>query len=498
MKNILQHTVALVLIIVMALCVLLNKNGTIQIISALINSPETQSTEEVLQSLSDIYKSNFTNQLAFTDLFGGVQRLLGKRIVGNYEFVKDNAGVMQYYAYGLNTDFSDQVIQLKETCDTLNTPFLYVQCPARVTSSTQFSDGYSPNNDKNQIDLWTSALESAGVDVLDYQAELIDTGEISQKDVFFISDAHMTTESALLGLEAIVQRLENSGVTFENKDIVLDWNNQYMIDSREFLGSYSKSTGKFFCAHDSFNMYLPKFSTSLAFWDANGTVIRQGTFEQALLNGYELDPASDLNTYWVTNYGNYPQATYSYQNNAFPDGSSILLIMDSMGLSLSTYLSLMCSNVTIVDPRYTNSGALLSSILDSRSFDAVIVLQSTTLAGHELLFQKDSLQAEIVSQDLPDQLTAGKTATFSVTVKNTGKNSWSEESQVRLGIFLNGADCGARAYIPSGVTIAPGETYTFTFTDLTLPAAGTKMEFYMLQEGVTYFGDRVQANAIIN
>ena len=70
---------------------------------------------------------------------------------------------------------------------------------------------------------------------------------------------------------------------------------------------------------------------------------------------------------------------------------------------------------------------------------------------------------------------------------------------VRLGIFQNGVDCGygGRAYLPAGVSVAPGETYTFTFQDFVPSIPGAKLEFTMLQEGITYFGERREADTEI-
>lgn len=304
----------------------------------------------------------------------------------------------------------------------------------------------------------------------------------------------MTTEAELYNLDSIVKALEKKGIAFNNMNTVLDWNNEYSIDSRPFLGNLSKSTGRFYGKTDTFNIYIPKYHTNLSYVDEKGQIVRTGLFEDTLLNGYQLNSSSDLNTYWVTEYGSFTQPTYSFINNDLPNGSSILLVMDSMGFRTASYLSLMCSKVTIVDPRYGNDGTTLSSVLASNKFDAVVLLQNVSLKDYNLLFNPTSLQSQIVSQNIPSHLVAGKSVTFSVTVKNTGTQTWSEKDQIRLGVFLNDADSGVRAYLPADVTVAPGETYTFTFSDFNPPAAGTKIEFWMLQEGVTYFGDRVPAN----
>jgi len=99
-----------------------------------------------------------------------------------------------------------------------------------------------------------------------------------------------------------------------------------------------------------------------------------------------------------------------------------------------------------------------------------------------------ALGAQIVSTSAPQALLPGQTQNMQVTVKNTGLMSWTSASRIRLGI-INAAG-SARVILPSDVTVAPGQSYTFTYA-VTAPASGSLLlDLQMLQEGIAWFGDK--------
>jgi H+/Cl- antiporter ClcA len=53
-----------------------------------------------VSSLDTVYKNSVINRLSWINLFGTVQRILGKRIIGNYEYIKDEQGFIHYFFGG--------------------------------------------------------------------------------------------------------------------------------------------------------------------------------------------------------------------------------------------------------------------------------------------------------------------------------------------------------------------------------------------------------------
>lgn len=96
-----------------------------------------------------------------------------------------------------------------------------------------------------------------------------------------------------------------------------------------------------------------------------------------------------------------------------------------------------------------------------------------------------------VSQNVPSTMTAGQSYAVSVTMKNTGSNTWTTAGSYNLG-SQNPQDNGtwgvARVGLP--YSVAPGDEVTFNFT-VTAPATlGTyNFQWRMVQDGVEWFGD---------
>ena len=105
------------------------------------------------------------------------------------------------------------------------------------------------------------------------------------------------------------------------------------------------------------------------------------------------------------------------------------------------------------------------------------------------------LDAAIISHTAPITVNHEDSYSFDITVQNTGTKTWSENAKNRLCIWQDGADWGYRLYLPDGVTVKPGEEYTFTLQGFVLPEAeSTYLEFQMLQEGICYFGEKQRAD----
>ena len=102
-----------------------------------------------------------------------------------------------------------------------------------------------------------------------------------------------------------------------------------------------------------------------------------------------------------------------------------------------------------------------------------------------------ALSVMIIGQDFPSDVTVGQSFTGTVTVTNTGSETWTAASNVRLRI--SGSNYDTRSYLPSGTSVAPGQSYTFS-ANLTAPAtAGTwPLTVQMIKEGVMLFGPTMQ------
>jgi RHS repeat-associated protein len=98
--------------------------------------------------------------------------------------------------------------------------------------------------------------------------------------------------------------------------------------------------------------------------------------------------------------------------------------------------------------------------------------------------------SSFVSQTVPQTMTAGQSYAMSVTMKNTGSNTWMAASSYNLGAQnpQDNATWGmARVGLPSSV--APGDDVTFNFTVTAPSTPGTyNCQWRMVQDGVEWFG----------
>jgi len=89
-------------------------------------------------------------------------------------------------------------------------------------------------------------------------------------------------------------------------------------------------------------------------------------------------------------------------------------------------------------------------------------------------------------------MTPGQTATVSVTMRNNGTTIWTRANGFKLG-SQNPQDSTTwgliRVLLPTGVSVAPGQQRTFTFTITAPSTAGTyNFRWRMVKEFVHWFG----------
>lgn len=316
-------------------------------------------------------KSEFPMLSFFRDLKGGVYSLIGKDVVGDYEYIKDSKGYVRIVSDGYDcSSFLNSTINLKAKLDEKNTPFVYVNLP----DSSSYLLGNTSVEGQLPIEL-LNAIKANEVDVLDINEKFRNQQDIYE-DFFFRTDFHFTTNGELFLAKEISDYLaEQHNVNFCNANIVFS-KDEYDISSYPFIGNAVRSIGKYFTQTDNFEVYHPKFDTSLNVFVPQEGLYKTGTFDEAVLNGYENNENNTEYTYWVTDFGHFPSEYYTISNNNIENGANILIICDSTFMRGFSYLSLACESITIFDPRVNGNSVLLGLLLDNNKYDAVIQIGS--------------------------------------------------------------------------------------------------------------------------
>lgn len=455
----------------------------------IVKKYENKYVNDINDSIEDSYRTSFKSRSTFINIYGLIQEVLDKKMIGNFEYIKDNEGFIHMFNGDIDTsEFNNELIKFNDKLNSKGIPFLYVQAPAKkIDNFTNFSEDiiYDTNKTMDQI---IDNLKVNNIEYIDIR-DKIANGEYPKEEVYFKTDIHMKTGTEFWIMQEITEYLENEfHLNFTNKNQVIDKNN-YSIVNKKFLGNLGRSVGKYYTGLDDFELYYPNFETKFDVSNYTNGIIKSGEFQNSVMNGIE---SNDYTTYWVTDYLLWPSPYYNIANKN-GGNNNILVIMDSMGLRTASYLSLLSSNLTILDTRYFFGINYLDSALENMNYDAVIMIQSNNLVNFKI-FSK-GLQAQIISEDTPSEIEFGEKYDIRIKVKNTSDESWSESNLIRLCIWVDGIDTGYHIKIPDGISIKPNEEYTFVLENIDISSFKSKfLEYQMLLEGRTYFGEKVRVD----
>lgn len=349
------------------------------------------------EAIERTYKSEFHMKDSFADLYGLSLNILNKKIVGNFEYVKDNSGFMHSIASASCSDeaaeqFLEDMIILRDELEQREIPMVYVQIPSREL------EGYSdyPSEVFGQtarvIERLIKKLDDSGIEILNIGEHCLnDEDSMNVGQFFFKTDIHLTTDAEMWVGKYVADYLNDNTACEINEDI-FDVN-QYKKESHRFRGNLVKESGCFFSKDDVFDVYYPNYETSMVLDNWLQGIKKEGEFADVLMNG-------GFRTYWVLNYLQWGSPYYKIINNN-QDRNNILMIMDSMCMRMVSYLSIDCHKVTVLDPRYFNGINLINLALENEVYDAVVVCHTSTLFGQSLfpeqveldkLYEMDSVE----------------------------------------------------------------------------------------------------------
>lgn len=330
-------------------------------------SKETESIDfvDISNNLDTQIKSSFSSHHYFKDIKGLIYKILGKEVIGDFEYIKDSGGHVRVISDGYDSSkYITSLGNVKKRLDSKNIPLVFVNL---IDASAQLTGHIDVEGQIHSEIL--DYVKEQNIDYIDIN-EIIDSTTL-QTPAEFRTDFHYTTECELFIAKKISSHLSDKyeiGIA-GNVDIY-DVENYYMV-KYPFRGNTVRSIGKYFTQDDLFITYKPKFKTSFEKIVPQHNTYKTGNFEDTLLNGYEKRDNNDEETYWVTDFGNYPSQYYKITNNEIDDGADLLIVCDSIFMRGFSYLSLGYKSVTIYDPRVDENSALFNLLINN-NYDAVI------------------------------------------------------------------------------------------------------------------------------
>ena len=331
---------------------------------------------------------------SFIQLYGGVQRLLGRRVLGDVDpantvvrLSNDSLQFVDMTQTGPKDTVADNAqaaVAFRDALAEEDIPFLYIMAPQKIgpgMEETLLPEGIADYGN-GYADDFLSILREAGVDTVDLRDILAAEGNWS--DWFFRTDHHWKPEAAFYCYQALTDTLETYGI-FTDPMYTDEANWEKTIYEDYFLGSQGKRVGSLYVGVDDFTAFTPKFPTDMRYDCDFYNIHRSGAMEESVLFPERVAQMDYFNGNPYTYYagGDYPLATVENRQN--PDGSSVLLIRESFSCAITPFLALSCSTLNTIDLRYF-SGNLMDTIQELDP-DLVIMLYGTTSSANETLFQ---------------------------------------------------------------------------------------------------------------
>lgn len=321
----------------------------------------------------------------FIELYGLTQKIMKRNIIAD-------AGYGELYKTSYNQiAFSvgkkdvaselESICKLKYELDQEGIPLLYIQAPFKLQEGNEQLPQNVKDYANDNADRFLDGLDKAGIDYLDLRPSFWSSG-MNQNQLFYNTDHHWTIDGAFYSFGDIVSKL-NKEYHFNINDKYTDINNYKRKTYREFyIGSMGRRVGKAYGGVDDFSLITPNFDTSYTIYEREygGEKIYEGTFEKAVLtNSYMNKNASlDTNRYAVYHGDN---AELEFINHNVKEGK-ILMVKDSFGLPIYSFLSLGVNEVRALDVRLYKES--VSSYAKEHKPDVVLILYNADCFGSSM------------------------------------------------------------------------------------------------------------------
>lgn len=337
----------------------------------------------------EIINSSLDRDHGFIQLYGGIQRLLGRRILEDvdktYTVYKLSDGSLTFVnptpADNLSS-YADAYLEFQAALEERGTPLLYLQAPQKIggQGTPALPAGVTDYGNEN-ADRFLSLIAEGGGSALDLREVLAQDGRL-WTSYFFATDHHWRPETAMLCAEALADYM--NGAYALKLDVSLTDPTRYHVQTYEnfFLGSQGKRAGSLYAGLDDFTVWTPEFPTDFTY--AFQDTVREGPMEESLLFPERLEETDlfQANPYTFYSGGDYPFARIT--NHLNPDGPKIMLLRDSFGCAFTPFLALYCSELTTVDLRYFYDD--FPSYVDWVDPDYVLLLYSPGSLKNDMAF----------------------------------------------------------------------------------------------------------------
>lgn len=318
---------------------------------------------ELVKSAEGIINDNVYEKYKFIDGYSYLQNLMSKNEEANFEVVKDTDGILHYTFFATKPNPVDELVtEVKKFNDGIedkNKKLMYLMTPDKfIKGHTKFETGIPYSYANETADNLLEGLAKDGINSIDLR-ENLDKSGIPSNELFYKTDHHWKTETVFYEYCQLIDMFkENYGLDLDpNKFYTNKENYNFIKYNNSYIGSMGRKAGMYYTGVDDFTIIYPKFKTSYTFYTRTGEIEDnlQGRFEDALISTYPLNLKGDsygleADKYFSYLYGNW--GVVHIHNKDKVNGPKLLFIKDSLAVPLAAFLSTVCSDVYLLDPRY--------------------------------------------------------------------------------------------------------------------------------------------------
>ena len=354
----------------------------------------------VLSEAESAVNSDLDRDHLFIQLYGGVQRLSGRRMIqdmvaGN-TVAKLSTGALNFVNLGTAGQVDQEAVgrraqataELAAKLEVRGIHYLYIAAPQKIQRGAELLPRGLEESGNATCDAYLAELDRLGVDYLDLRPVFESNGIYS--NWFFRTDHHWKPEAAFFAWQYLSGELDLR-YGYETPSILTNpnnWSTRVLDDF--FLGSQGKRVGSLYAGVDDFTIYTPKFDTNLTYTNSDGSFDSSGPFAQSVCFHERVEERDWFNGNPYTYYsgGDYAMATMVNHNN--PKGPKVVLLRESFSCALAPFLALSCSELTTIDLRYF-SGDLMDTIRELEP-DLVLTLYTASSTGLDNMFNFDTTE----------------------------------------------------------------------------------------------------------
>ncbi|WP_129596701.1 alginate O-acetyltransferase AlgX-related protein [Anaerophilus nitritogenes] len=339
--------------------------------------------KKLISKVEDTANDQLLSKMRFIEIYGYLQKLMGKNEINNWSYVKDQNGYIHYGSFYQEDDkelkeYAKQIRRLKENVQSKGTKILFMNPPGKyVPDISKFNKGI-PIRDTNQIqDEFLLYLHNNGVETLDLRKPILESG-LPYEKLFYKTDHHWTIEASFLAFCIIVEDMESRyGIELDPTGFYRDLNNYHIYQyKKSMLGSMGRNVGINYSDLDDFTLITPKFETDLI-WEAKDLdgdkKYKKGSFEEAIL---QLQLLASSNIYSISKYDTYIETINPWDkitNNNNPNGLKILCIRDSYFSPTLSFLAPLCSEIHMIWPLATSNEVNIEKYINENYFDYIFI-----------------------------------------------------------------------------------------------------------------------------